>query len=277
MPLTSPQTHQKLLSVAEVAHLAGVSDFTIYTWIRHRQIPCYETNNGIGLSPLIVAVELFSTGLPLLPLDDAVEATGGDLTQAYQLDKLGRIAKIRLPNGNTYYTTFGVAKALGIQNAAYIGSAEVAAKLGISRTTVNRRVKEGHLPAVRLIGGGRQVIPANAVTPINTAGWIRVVQVAAMWGMNQASINRMCRRGDLDAILIGGRHGFYVINPDCVGHPPEDLISTREFAEMLGITPRGVRYLYRQDKMPGWRLGHIWRWSKADALRLQEERAQNRA
>ena len=56
-----------------------------------------------------------------------------------------------------------------------------------------------------------------------------------------------------------------------------EVLTTKEAAEYLGTSPDTVRRLARQGRLPGIRLGHTWRFRKADLEDMFSEAVVGRA
>ncbi len=274
MSFTNPGSQEELLSVVDVSRLAGVTDTTVRKWAKRENIPTYPIDLPgheamTHFSPLTIMASLISTGLPLLPLKEAVNAVGGNPAQAYVLDARHQIARIKLANGNTFYTTFGVAHALGIPNPVYIGTTKAGSLLGISRDSAARRLSNKQLPGIRLLGGFTWMALREAITPVDVEEWVRTHYVAKQWRLSSSAVHRLCRKGSLQSVLIGGRRGYYLINPEALPKAPRHPITTAEFANAMGVSPSTVNLWYQRGLVRGARLGHNLRFAKAEIKRAK--------
>jgi excisionase family DNA binding protein len=55
-------------------------------------------------------------------------------------------------------------------------------------------------------------------------------------------------------------------DPDPERGPPEDLIKLAEAARLLKVCRQTVLRFVVTGRLTGWRIGHLWRVSKADVL-----------
>lgn len=263
-----------MLSTIDISRLTGVAKMTVYNWLRRNDIPTYPHGKRQYIHPLAVFTELSLTGLPLLPLKEAIAAVTDNerlMVKAFVLNARGQIPRLRFPGGREYHTTFGVAYALNLPHPIYLSIGEAAERLGVTPGTVARRIHRGSLSAVRKFGTNDYLVLTPQAMPVDTSGWVRSAEVAKQWNISQSAVHRLCRRGKLQAVRAYGGGGYYLIEPTQLPNPPRHPISTKQFAEITGIPMSTLENWRATGKIKGRRLGHVWRYPRSSALRIKRE------
>jgi excisionase family DNA binding protein len=151
-----------------------------------------------------------------------------------------------------------------------INAKDVAARLGVSLSTVYRLLARGQLPPPERInrkavfwredpgdGPGWPELPADPVTP---------KQAARALGCDRSTIHRLAKAGRLRACKVGGR--LWLSRAE-LPVPPRGRLDAKAAARLLGCGITTVYRLARQGALGSWRApGRRWWFSRAEVAAL---------
>lgn len=149
---------------------------------------------------------------------------------------------------------------------------KTADRWGLSKAYVYELCQAGRIPGV-VYENKHWRVPVDAENPISAVpvGVRPVSKKAKEWGVPEAAVISMCKRGDIPGTVHIGRY-WYI--PEDAVYPLEGYIAAGQMAEKWGLHRQSVWVFCDEGRIPGAkRIGRVW-YVPADAKRPADERTE---
>lgn len=266
-----------LVPVKEAAKALGLSHNGMLARIRRGQVAARRVGD-IYLVPADALrdapknLKNLETEAPngYVTLDQAGKILGLTRKGVYQRIRAGSLPGLKI--GHRYFTpTEGLTKPVTreafVPPEGYVTITEATTRLDTSRSTVERQIRKGLLPAVK--DGRRVMVPAEALVTFPPEGYLSVPQAADRLDVLPWVVYARIRRRTLPSVKVGQR---IAVSEEAVRHAPrkyqrrarrkrqrralpEDHVTTAVAGKMLGVTPQYVTQRIRTGSLPALTIG----------------------